>query len=1527
MGDNSAGAAGKPPVCEFTQEDLITAGVGLQGKCETCEWKLGFHKHKPLSKNDGTTSNLPIWKGGRSVREFIKRFEKVLTADLVDSANWPRLLLRATEGEDSDWVHLHVVEAGLKWDKAAEAFINQFDAFALTDHLSAEYEAMKQGSKESVQRYTDRYLALAKQLSIEDTNTLAIRHYLAGLQPDFSVSFRLSERTMAYHIGRSLPQTSLKEVATRAKELEEIQTPRGYGNLAGSSLSHKPGKAVKPPCLYHPNSVGHTTANCRLNPDNRNAWSAQLAESKSAAASSSGGRGSGVSEGSSSKEKKPVRCYVCKQFGHYSNDLSCPKRAERVTRAQASQSAAAFGNSVEGKRADVVPSTVAFDRTESIRSILSERKEILLMVKDKVYNTLLDTGASCSFIDEALFDELKCDLIPPEQGSLVALAHSHHVIPRKGMVLLSLIALFPHTARETIKIEHQFEIMSVKKEESDYDFIIGRDLVHTLFPQGSIPNEYVISSNKRVTQELMSLSIESAAVEDMPLHSADKLTVSTAPELEKEFSKKRLEVLAAISPLLDINRKTVGFCTFPGAEVKLQIDPKYEDKLYRRQYSVPETLKKPTTVIIDRWFREGKIVLAPPGCRYNNPICVVAKKDESGAVCGVRPCLDVRALNKALTVGDKFQIPKIREALELLAGNIVFSELDLAEAYLQFPLHPDSRPLTAFTWERQQYMFAGCPYGLTLLTSHFQRMITRIFSDLTFCYPYVDNLPFASRGWETHAEQACAIVDRCNQVNLTIKPKFNKLGHSMITCLGHVISSGGVGIDPVKMQTIKEWPLPLTGKDLGSFLGLCTYLRQHIRHYADVTATLEDMKSQEKLEVTKEYQETFDLLKDALSRAPILAYPKYELPFHIATDASLTGVGGVLFQPSKPGEHITPTNIVSICSKKLVNSEISYSAYKKELFGVIYALRKFHTYVWGRTDLVLHTDHKPLTYIFSSDRLSNPLQQWLDILLDYSFEIVHRDGILNVIPDTLSRMYGAAYERAAVWGVDGKLRTSPLLVGEGADRADLTLKAKAKGTTAIACAVTRSKSNAMSTANSSDDVVLVTETPQADAEMDVTRTNHNFVDEESDLVTELEKRGKKCPHSKEERQRIIEKAHAFGHFGREAVFQNIWRQNLWWPHIRKEIEEHLKDCDPCTRYVVVKAGYHPSVAITAGGPMDHVQIDTCVHLPPSPEGYTALLVCIDIFTGFIMLRPLKQSTAEIIANELWGIFSILGIPKIIQSDNGSEYVNAVVSALMKITGIEHRFISEYNPRADGKVERSIGTVMSIIKKLLHGTSDHWPLFVNCAQLAFNNKVANLTGSTPFSLMFGRTLNEMKDYSDTPPTQINLEDWKEHQQKIISLIYPAISDRIKSGKSQLMKSIDKKRRQLLPTSIPNGATVMVIDKNRTNKFEPKFIGPYTIIRRSRGGSYILRDMSGDMLDRRVPADQLKILNRSVRKVDRDLPIHDIDYVVNHRGDPGKYEYLIKWKNYDESENTWEPAGNFLDDKVIQEYWRSVKNTMK
>jgi hypothetical protein len=1026
-----------------------------------------------------------------------------------------------------------------------------------------------------------------------------------------------------------------------------------------------------------------------------------------------------------------------------------------------------------------------------------------------------------------------------------------------------------------------------------------------------------------VYQSNSGVSIDSLSGDGMvPDHELPvRVQVSTPSEVESGYAAHRQRVLSdpEIVQALEYNAGITGFCNLPESMVRLEVDPTKESKLFRKQYPVAETLKPRVTEVIQRWHESGKICLAPPGCQYNNPLTVAPKKDDAGQLTGIRVCLDTRALNAALVVHDRFQLPYIRDTLEQFGGNTIFGEFDLQEAYLQFPMDPASQPYTAFTWNGVQYMFVGAPFGIATLPSHFQRVMSFCFSDLPFTFPYLDNLPFGSSNWDDHRDQALTIIDRLNRLNLKIKPSSVKVGHAQIRCLGHLLSSHGIGIDPDKLAQLADWPLPKTGEQLQSFLGFVTFLRQHVRHFADITAPLEAIKNHKDLEWNEHLLHHFHLTRHAVSHAPFLQFPDFSKPFHVATDASNTGVGGVLYQPDADDGDITPTNIVAVCSKKLTTSQRNYSAYKKELYGIVYCLRQFHTFIWGRNDVVLCTDHKPLTYMFQSAELSPALQQWLDVIVDYSFEIRHRPGILNVVPDTLSRMYAARYENT-VWGIPSSVRGLKELLEEFGSDADPIVRVAA--VTAPSAPGAPSPSSAAHPSDSAPSDFA----GEGDAEASLTDTELDQSESSTmSLAVELEKRGKVCPSSDKEKHDLIETQHLFGHFGREAIFKALFRKGYWWPKMRADISEVLTNCDACTRFVVTKAGYDPASYITTDAPWKHIQLDTSVHLPATMDGYTALLVIIDVFTGFVILRPVRSTDAHIIADELWQLFCLFGLPQIIQSDNGPEFVNQVLRVLVKLTGLEHRFISPYNPRADGKVERSIGTVMGIIKKLLHGSDTLWPLFVPFAQLSFNHKISSLTGSSPFDLMFGRKMNEIKDYTDVPsgsePKAVSLDNWKVHQEKIISVIYPAVSKRIEKSKKKMVANLNKHRRQLMQGGLPKGAVVMLIDPHRQNKFEPKYIGPYTIIRRARNGAYVLRDATGDMLDRHVPADQLKLISRKPRLVDLDQNTYEVQSILDHRGSPGSYEYHVKWK--DHNARTWEPASSFLDDLVIKNYWKQVK----
>ena len=503
---------------------------------------------------------------------------------------------------------------------------------------------------------------------------------------------------------------------------------------------------------------------------------------------------------------------------------------------------------------------------------------------------------------------------------------------------------------------------------------------------------------------------------------------STAKEKESSYKEWRIIILGLLAPLLKDNDKFVNsdgvtpkFIAHPDGVVRITVPEKHWKYLNVRQYKIARSLIRLTDECIKRWLTAGKIERAPPNCPINNPLLVAPKFDKEGNVCGIRICLDSRPINKYMNEDDVFNIPIIADEINRFANKKFFGEFDLAEAYTQFRVQPESRMFTAFTWQGEQYQFVGCPYGLKHIPSLFQRFMVRLFSDMPFVYPYIDNLPFASDTWEEHNLHARLIVERLNSVGIRIKPSSINLCNSEISILGHLIDSRGVHIDPSKQKAIMEWTLPYSGQELATVMGLGTFLRAHIRDYATITAPLEDLKKQKVIEWNDMTLRHWKLFKQAIATAPFLKFPNLNNPQGVAVDTSRTGVGGVLYEMSynEKGElitDITPNNIIMIVSKKLNETQRRYFTYKQELWGLVYCLRKFHSWIWGHRDVTVFVDHRPLVHLLTQQTLSNALQSWIDVILNYDLKIQYRPGIMHVIPDALSRMYARAYRDRQTWG-------------------------------------------------------------------------------------------------------------------------------------------------------------------------------------------------------------------------------------------------------------------------------------------------------------------------------------------------------------------------------------------------------------------------------------------------------------------------------------------------------------------------------
>jgi transposase InsO family protein len=380
--------------------------------------------------------------------------------------------------------------------------------------------------------------------------------------------------------------------------------------------------------------------------------------------------------------------------------------------------------------------------------------------------------------------------------------------------------------------------------------------------------------------------------------------------------------------------------------------------------------------------------------------------------------------------------------------------------------------------------------------------------------------------------------------------------------------------------------------------------------------------------------------------------------------------------------------------------------------------------------------------------------------------------------------------------------------------------------------------------------------------------------------------------------------------------------------MRSDIEHAVNNCDECLKFNIVKTGYHPLRPLSATLPGDHLQMDFA-YLPRSRDNYRHLLVITDVFSGFVILRALAHDSAESVATTLLDVISLIGPPRILQSDRGSEFVNAVIDSFSRLTGIERRLASAYHPQTEGKVERAISSVKSIIYKMLKGSFEHWPLFVPFVQLSYNARISRSTGSSPFVLFFGRPLNELRNFSTAGAPPVDLNSWKEHQRRLLSVVYPSIALKAAHMSKQMQQAFERRRSHSLIPNLSPGTVVTLKDpaylKDRPRPSHmPKYDGNrYVVVKQTQLGTYVLRDLQGNVLDRRVPIDQMKLV-RGWRESDRhEGDVYDVERLLDHHHDTttDMDYYLVKWKGYDQA--SWEPKPNILDTRLMDNYHKYRK----
>ncbi|GJT17496.1 putative reverse transcriptase domain-containing protein [Tanacetum coccineum] len=245
-----------------------------------------------------------------------------------------------------------------------------------------------------------------------------------------------------------------------------------------------------------------------------------------------------------------------------------------------------------------------------------------------------------------------------------------------------------------------------------------------------------------------------------------------------------------------------------------------------------------------------------------------------------------------------------------------------------------------------------------------------------------------------HEEHLKIILELLKKEELYAKFSKCEFWIPKVQFLGHVIDSEGIHVDPAKIESIKDWTSPKSPTEIRQFLGLAGYYRRFIEGFSKIAKPMTKLTQKKvKFEWGDKQEAAFQLLKQKLCSAPILALPEGSEDFIAYCDASKKGLGAVLMQREK---------VISYASRQLKIHEKNYTTHDLELGAVVFALKIWRHYLYG-TKCTVFTDHKSLQHILDQKELNMRQRRWLELLSDYDCDIRYHPGKANVVADALSR--------------------------------------------------------------------------------------------------------------------------------------------------------------------------------------------------------------------------------------------------------------------------------------------------------------------------------------------------------------------------------------------------------------------------------------------------------------------------------------------------------------------------------------------
>ena len=726
---------------------------------------------------------------------------------------------------------------------------------------------------------------------------------------------------------------------------------------------------------------------------------------------------------------------------------------------------------------------------------------------------------------------------------------------------------------------------------------------------------------------------------------------------------------------------------------------------------VPYALRPKIESELERMEAEG-IVKPIQWSEWATPIVLVVKPNGTVRICG-----DFKVtVNPQLKV-DQYPLPLNDDIFASLAGGKKFSKIDLRSAYTQMKMTDNSKPMLTLNTHRGLFRLNRLAFGIASAPAIWQRAIDQVLSGLTKTRCILDDIIVTGEDDEEHFQNLEAVFKRLQTAGLRVNSKKCRFFADRIEYCGHEVSKDGLRKLKTKIQAIVDAPRPENVSQLRSFLGLLNYYQRFLPDLATTLHPLNNLLHKgTKFDWCTDCQAAFKKVKNLIASDQVLTHYDPRLPVRLASDASPYGIGAVL-------SHVYPTGEerpIAFASRTLTQAEKGYSQIDKEALAIIWAVKRFNIYLYGR-QFELVTDHQPLISIFNPEKgiptmTAARLQRYALFLAGHDYTIMYKQTKEHANADSMSRLPLPCTEppTAAVQDVDifhaSQVHALPVTAQK--------VKKETRNDPLLAKVYNYALRGWPQ--HCTDDQLK----PFATRKDELTLHDGCIL------------WGSRVIIPKSLQATLLHELHE-GHLGMVRM-KALARSYFWWPRLDTDIETTARSCNGCqqSQKNPATAPLHPWE--WPAQPWQRLHVDFA-----GPIDNFMYLIVVDAHSKWPEVIPMRSTTATRTISKLRQIFAQHGIPEQIVSDNGPQFASEEFADFAKANGIRHIRSAPYHPATNGLAERFVQTFKNALKASRADAIPFQDRLVNFL-LRYRNTPHATTNTSPAMLLMKRPLRTRFD---------------------------------------------------------------------------------------------------------------------------------------------------------------------------------------